>query len=55
MAKVERIEIRTDKKNKKNLKTLAKNSKRTSSDYVNLLIEYAFQNKLKFQFFAKKV
>lgn len=41
------IIIRTDKKGKATLKKVAKESRRSMSDYVRLLIEYADANKIK--------
>jgi predicted DNA-binding protein len=45
--KDERIEIRTDKQTKDRLEKLAEKSNRTSSEYLNLLIQYAHKNNIK--------
>lgn len=41
------LTVRSDKQTKKKLAQLAKNSNRTMSDYLRLLINYAEQNQIK--------
>lgn len=41
------LTVRADKQTKKKLASLAKESRRTMSDYLRLLIEHAEQNKIK--------
>lgn len=47
MKKEERIGIRINKETKEKLMSLSEESKRKMSDYLALLIEYAFETKLK--------
>lgn len=47
MTKDKVLTIRIDKKTKDKLKTLSKNSKRSMSDYIQLLIEFAIENNKK--------